>query len=126
MQRHDPGDAAPTASGTEATEADEEAAALTGRVLARVGADPFFVGSALVAYQRASGADVAGLATFLGCPLAALPRLALARRPEPGAPRFLGETARLAARVGAAEDRLAALLGFYPDHDPDQDGGAAP
>jgi hypothetical protein len=95
---------------------DDVAVDLAERVLARIGDDPFFVGAALAAYQRWSGADVAGLAAFLACSVTALPRLALARRPLPGAPRFRAELARLATRAGAAEDRLAALLGFYHDH----------
>jgi hypothetical protein len=84
--------------------------ALSQRVLARVGADPSCVGGALVAYQRSAGVDVAGLATFLGCPLSAVPRLALAQRPVVGTPRFLGAVARSASRTGAHTHRLAALL----------------
>jgi hypothetical protein len=80
------------------------------RVLERVAADPFFVGWALAAYQRTAGVDVAGLAAFLGCPLAALPRLALYQRPRWGSPRFLWEVARIAGRTGARTARLAALL----------------
>jgi hypothetical protein len=83
------------------------------RVLRRVGDDSYFLGSALNAYQRCAGADVAGIAAFLGCPVSALPRLALARRPDPHSPRFRRELARLVARTGAAEGRLAAVLQFW-------------
>lgn len=92
---------------------DDTNAQLAERTLARVGRDPFFVGSALVAYQRVAGVDVAGIAAFLGCPVAALPRLALYRRPDRLAPRFLAELARMAARSGADEGRLAAILQFH-------------
>jgi hypothetical protein len=87
--------------------------AVTERVLRRVGDDPYFLGSALTAYQHCSGADVGDVATFLGCPVAALPRLALARRPDPHSPRFRRDLARLAARSGAAEGRLPAVLQFW-------------
>ena len=86
---------------------------LAARVLARVGDDPFFVGSALIAYQRCAGADLAGLAAFLGCTVEELTRLALARRPDPHSPRFRAELARIAARTRTKEDRLAAVLQFW-------------
>lgn len=88
----------------------EDWVALTQRVLARVGSDPYFVGWALVAYQRTAGVDVAGLSGFLSCPLNALPRLALYKRPIVGTPRFLWEVARIAGRTGAHTNRLATLL----------------
>ena len=88
-------------------------AELAARVLARVGDDPFFVGSALVAYQRCAGADFPGLAAFLGCAVEDLTRLALARRPDPHSPRFRAELARIAARTRTKEDRLAAILQFW-------------
>ena len=92
---------------------DPVAVALAARTLDRVGDDPFFVGAALAAYRQCAGADIAGLAAFLGCSVSALPRLALARRPDPHGPRFRGELTRLAARTGAAETRLAAVLQFW-------------
>src|SRR5215207_7805452 len=51
------------------------AAYLAERTLARLGGDPFFMGAALVAYRRATGADLAEVAGFLGCPVGALARL---------------------------------------------------
>jgi len=86
---------------------------LAARVLARVGDDPFFLGSALVAYERCAGVGIPGLAAFLGCPVAALPRLALARRPGPHDPHVREQLDRIAARTGAKRDRLAAVLQFW-------------
>jgi len=54
---------------------------------ARVSADPFFLGSALAAYQRRHGLDDDGLAAVLGCAPDVLTQLRLCRRPgaaEPG------------------------------------------
>jgi len=92
---------------------DDVEAQIAARVLASVGDDPFFVGSALVAYQHIAGADVAGVAAFLDCPVATLPRVALFRRPDCSGPRFMEQCARIAARTGAREGRLAAILQFW-------------
>jgi hypothetical protein len=49
--------------------------------------DPFFLGSALAAYQRRHGLDDDGLAAVLGCAPDVLTQLRLCRRPgaaEPG------------------------------------------
>jgi hypothetical protein len=53
---------------------------------ARVSREPFFLGSALAAYQRRHGLDDAGLAALLGCDVAALTDLRLCRRPGTAGP----------------------------------------
>jgi hypothetical protein len=66
---------------------------------ARASTDPFFLGSALSAYQRRHRLDDAGLAAVLGCAPALLTQLRLCRRPgsaEPGRTAE-GDVAQIAA-----------------------------
>jgi hypothetical protein len=86
---------------------------LAERALARLGADPFFMASALVAYRRATDADLTEVAAFLGCPVDALARLALYPRPQPARAATRARLARMAAASGAQPGRLAALLQFH-------------
>jgi hypothetical protein len=65
----------------------------------RVSDDPFFLASALAAYQRRHGLDDAALADLLGCPVAALTGLRLCRMPGGGDPgRSVGQDVRDVAR----------------------------
>jgi len=86
---------------------------LVERTLARIGGDPFFMGAALVAYRRATGAAPEEVAAFLGCPVGALARLALYPRPKRATAAARAQLARMAAATGARPGRLAALLQFY-------------
>jgi len=92
---------------------DTLAARLAERTLGRIGDDPFFLGSALVAYQRVAGVDVEGIAAFLDCPVAALPRLALEPRPHRRSRQLVADLERITSRSGARPGRLAAILQFY-------------
>ena len=76
----------------------------------RAAAEPFFVASALAAFQRRHRMSAARLATWLGCPDADLSKLALAPRPDPASPRFAAEVSCIAAAIGCDRDRLAELL----------------
>jgi hypothetical protein len=64
--------------------------------------EPFFLGSALAAYQRRHGLDDDGLAAVLGCDPAVLAQLRLCRRPGAAEPTSTaeGDVARIAARFG--------------------------
>jgi hypothetical protein len=77
---------------------------------ARAEENPFFLASALAAYRRLMGLDDAALAAHLGCSVAALPHLALCRRPEGDSPMFRDDLTRIAAYVGCDPARLAQLL----------------
>lgn len=85
----------------------EPTAGLHALLAAHAEQDPFFTASALAAFRRARGLDEAALAAWLECPLDALHRLALRRRP-----RTLSEALRLATQVGANAARLAEALGL--------------
>jgi hypothetical protein len=52
------------------------------RLAARLASDPFFLASALAAYQQRHGFDDAGLAAQFGCPVVTLTNLRLCRRPD--------------------------------------------
>jgi hypothetical protein len=78
------------------------------RLAARLASDPFFLASALAAYQQRHGLDDAGLATRLGCHVVTLTNLRLCRRP--GA-EIQEEVARIAERFGLD----AAALGRVVD-----------
>ena len=69
---------------------------------ARCAADPFFMASALAAYQKRHALDDAGLAAVLGCPLAMLTQLRLCRRPGAASPGWTAEedVAAIAQRFG--------------------------
>jgi len=70
----------------------------------------FFVASALAMYQRLHRLEEDELAVFLGCTPAALPRLALCRLPETGAPDFRVEVERIASYSGVDRVRLVEIL----------------
>jgi hypothetical protein len=80
------------------------------RAVERAGRLPFFVAGALRAYQTGHGLCDAELARFLGCPLEALPGLALCRRPDTEGEGFRAEVERIAAYAGADPFRLAQLF----------------
>jgi hypothetical protein len=64
--------------------------------------NPFFLGSALAAYQRRHHLDDDGLAAVLGCSPSVLAQLRLCRRPGAAAPGRTAEedTAQIAGRFG--------------------------
>ncbi len=77
--------------------------------LREAAANPFALGSALAAYRRQQPAPTTDLATLLGLPRQALPRLAFARRPQPG-PQFEADVRHVAARAGCSAAALRDLL----------------
>jgi len=72
------------------------------RLAARMAFDPFFLASALGAYQWRHALDDAALAALLGCAPAALTGLRLCRRPGTAGPAWTAEedVADLAERFG--------------------------
>jgi hypothetical protein len=88
---------------------------LAQQVIRRFAADPFFAGAALSRFERRTGLEEDQLAAFLGCEVAALPRLALYRWPNPDSPRFGEQVQRIADRTGADVVRLATILLFAAD-----------
>ena len=80
------------------------------RLARRVEDDPTFLASALKQYALSEGLDGRGLAAALSCPVEALARLALCRRPRPTPPWFRQDVDRIATRFGANADALAAIV----------------
>jgi hypothetical protein len=80
------------------------------RAAQRASQRPFFIASALLAYQTLGQLGEDELAEFLGCPLAALPKLALCRLPDAMASDFRAEVERIASYSGANSVRLAQIL----------------
>jgi len=72
--------------------------------------NPFFLGSALAAYQSEHRLDDRALAHHLFCPVSRLSRLALCRRPDPASPSFRQDVEQIAAYARAQPLRLGALL----------------
>jgi hypothetical protein len=83
--------------------------AMLDRAALRVADDDTFVASAL--RDWAGGRlDLDAVTSFLGCDRASATKLALCRRPQPTAPDFRGDVAKIAAYAGVDETRLLALL----------------
>ena len=80
------------------------------RVFGRAAERPFFLASALAAYQELCGFDEDGLAAFLGCTSEALTPLGLCRRPVSTAPNFRAAVEQIAAYTGTSSFALARLL----------------
>src|SRR5262249_58687904 len=74
--------------------------------------NPYFLAGALRAYGHRHALDEDDLARALGCPVGALPQLALCRRPV--AATFDREVARLAARLRVDAGVLAAIVREAP------------
>lgn len=66
--------------------------------------------SLLFAYQEQEGLDEPGLADFLGCNVASLPRLALCRRPRAQTSSFREDIERVAQYAGANPLQLVKLI----------------
>lgn len=64
----------------------------------------------LFAYQEQEELDESGLAAFLGCDAAGLPRLALCRRPHSQTPAFRADIERIAQYAGANPLQLVKLI----------------
>lgn len=77
--------------------------------------DVLFLGYALSQYEARTGMDEEALATFLGCPPASLPRLALRGRPDPMSPTFRTDLQRLSDQFGVNAESLASLLQMVSD-----------
>jgi hypothetical protein len=84
--------------------------ALLSRAAQRVREDPFFIASALAAYQAEHALADAALAGRLGCAPAQLARLGLCRRPDADSRRFGAEVQQIAAYAGVQPLPLASLL----------------
>jgi hypothetical protein len=82
------------------------------RLAARCAADPFFLASALAAYQQRHALGDAGLAAVLGCPVAMLTQLRLCRRPGAATPgRTIEEdVATIAQRFGVDATALRRVV----------------
>ncbi len=80
------------------------------RALEKAAERPFFVASALRAYQTRHGLGDDELATFLGCARQDLPKLALCGRPEVGSAKFRADVEQIARYVGAEVQPLAQLF----------------
>ena len=76
----------------------------------RVGADRFFLASALAEYARGMELDDAALCDLLGCTAATLTSLRLCRRPGGEAAEFRDDVARLADRFGLDRTTLAQIV----------------
>jgi len=83
---------------------------LLARAAERTAARPAFLGSLLETYREMEAMDDSQLADYLGCPMEALPRVALCLRPAPAPPRFRDDVERIAARFALNPDRLATLV----------------
>src|SRR5437660_856386 len=77
---------------------------------ARIGKDPFFLGSCLAEFREIRGLHTDGVAQFLECVPGVLPRLSLCRVPRQKPAAFREDVARIAAFVGANAARLASML----------------
>ena len=93
----------------EATDAATSARQLRQAALAAE-RDPTTIAHALVTARHQRVTDHAGLASWLGIDADRLAALALEPRPDPSAPNFPDQVARLAERYGADPDRLADAL----------------
>jgi hypothetical protein len=71
---------------------------------------PTLLAGLLFAYQEQEGLDEPGLAAFLGCDTAALPRLALCRRPRKQMPAFREDIERIAQHADANPLSLVKLI----------------
>jgi hypothetical protein len=80
------------------------------RAAQRASQRPFFMASALAVYQELYQLGENGLARFLDCPQAALPKLALCRLPNTTTSSFRAEVERIASYSGVNSVRLAQLL----------------
>jgi hypothetical protein len=80
------------------------------RFVERIRSDPFFLGSTLTEFQAARGWDERALATFLGCDIVGLYRLASCRAPALKDPVFAQEMRAIAAFGGCDADRLVQLV----------------
>lgn len=80
------------------------------RFVERASKDPFFLGNLLSAYQESRGWDKEALATFLGCDLLALDRLASCRAPSSQPPMFQDEVRTIAAFGRCSAEKLAILV----------------
>jgi hypothetical protein len=89
---------------------DQVAALVARRTIARVVADPAYLGSAFAEFERRYGVTEIGLARFLECPLRNLARLALAARPDPATSDGRLAVQRIAAMNAADTERLAFVL----------------
>lgn len=70
---------------------------------------PSLMSSLMLLYREQEAMDDEQLARFLECDVAALPRLALCRRPRQ-APDFRGDIEAIAAHTGADSARLARMV----------------
>jgi hypothetical protein len=91
-------------------DADGVAARIAARVIDRVAPDAFFIGRTLAVCQRRFDVETEALARFLGCPVAALTRLALTPQPDRAAPDYATALRHIADQVGANAAQLAAVL----------------
>lgn len=71
---------------------------------------PDFLAGLLAEYQEMNELDDAGLAAWLGCPTATLPRLALCLRPRDPAMRFQENLRQITEYTGVNSTRLARLV----------------
>jgi hypothetical protein len=71
---------------------------------------PDFLAGLLAEYQEINELDDAGLAGWLGCPEASLPRLALCLRPKDPAMRFQENLRQISEYTGVDGGRLAQLV----------------
>jgi hypothetical protein len=88
----------------------EEKLKLLGALARRLEGDAEFMAHALSQYQRQRGLDEAGLAQELGASPLILARLALCRRPQPGATNYTAQVNAIAEYAHVEPERLAALL----------------
>jgi hypothetical protein len=72
--------------------------------------DTFFLGAALAAYQEARGWDERKLASFLGCGIVGLDRLASCRAPSLEPREFKVDVRTIAAFGGCNPERLAEVV----------------
>jgi hypothetical protein len=83
-----------------------------GALAARCASDPFFLASALAAYQQRRGLDDAALAAVLGSTPAVLTQIRLCRRPGAAAPGLTpeGDVAAIARRFGIDSTALRGVM----------------
>src|SRR5436305_14583147 len=90
------------------TEHDEEAGGALARAAMYFSRDPAFFGYWLEQYRASEGVEPLALARLLGCGLPALDDLALCLCPREE--QLERDTAELAVRFGADQDRLTDVL----------------
>jgi hypothetical protein len=78
----------------------------------RAAHDPFFVAWALETYRAGEGLDERTLAWGLGVAAAALPKLALCRRPASADATFAADVQQIATWAGVDVDHLANVLRY--------------